>query len=49
MTVTNYIGDLHSWSISSEICRFCGIHGNTYINSKSYKPEIKNKSVKPYN
>lgn len=49
MTVTNYVGDLHSWYISSEICRFCGIHGNTYINSKSYKPEIKNKSVKPYN
>jgi len=39
-TITNYIGDLHSWSISSETCRFCGIHGYTYINSKSYRPQI---------
>ena len=39
-TITNYIGDLHSWSISSETCRFCGIHGSTYINSKSYRPQI---------
>ena len=39
-TVTNYISDLHSWYISSEICRFCGIYGETYINSKSYSPPI---------
>lgn len=38
--VTKYIGDLHSWYISSEICRFCNIYGNTYINSKSYRPQI---------
>lgn len=34
-TITNYIGDLHSWYISSEICRFCNIYDGTYINSKS--------------
>lgn len=39
-SVINYIGDVHSWSISSETCRFCGIHGSTYINSKSYRPQI---------
>lgn len=35
-----YIGDLHSWYVSSEICRFCGVYGETYINSKSYRPQI---------
>lgn len=49
MTVSNYIGDLHSWFISSEICRFCGIHGNTYTNSKSYNPLFKNKTTEYYN
>lgn len=38
--VTKYIGDLHSWYISSEICRFCNIHGDTYVNSKSYRPQL---------
>lgn len=38
--VTKYIGDLHSWSVSSEICRFCGVYGETYINSKSYSPQL---------
>lgn len=38
--VNKYIGDLHSWYISSEICRFCNIHGDTYINSKSYSPQL---------
>ena len=38
--VTKYIGDLHSWCVSSEICRFCGVCGETYINSKSYSPPI---------
>lgn len=49
MTVSNYIGDLHSWFISSEICRFCGIHGNTYTNSKSYNLLFKNKTTEYYN
>lgn len=40
ITVTTYVGDLHSWYISSEICRFCGIYGETYINSKSYCPQV---------
>lgn len=39
-SVINYIGDVHSWYISSEICRFCNIYGNTYINSKDYRPQI---------
>lgn len=39
-SVINYIGDVYSWYISSEICRFCNIYGNTYINSKSYRPQI---------
>ena len=39
-SVINYIGDVHSWYISSEICRFCNIYGVTYINSKSYHPQI---------
>ena len=39
-SVINYIGDVHSWYISSEICRFCGIYGSTYINTKSYHPQI---------
>lgn len=39
-SVMNYIGDVHSWYISSEICRFCNIHGVTYINSKSYRPQL---------
>lgn len=39
-SVINYVGDVHSWYISPEICRFCGIHGSTYINSKSYRPKI---------
>lgn len=38
--VTKYIGDLHSWYISSEICRFCNIYGDTYINSKDYRPQL---------
>jgi len=43
------LGTLNDWYISSEICRFCNIYGDTYTNSKSYKPELKNKSIKPYN
>lgn len=39
-SVINYIGDVYSWYISSEICRFCNIYGDTYINSKSYRPQI---------
>lgn len=39
-SVINYIGDVYSWYISSEICRFCNIYGNTYINSKSYSPQL---------
>ena len=40
-TVLNYTGgDLHSWYISSEICRFVGTNGDVYINSKSYRPQI---------
>lgn len=39
-SVMNYIGDLHSWYVSSEICRFCGVYGETYINSKSYHPQL---------
>ena len=39
-SVINYIGDVHSWYISSETCRFCGIYGSTYINTKSYHPQI---------
>lgn len=39
-SVINYIGDVYSWYISSEICRFCNIHGVTYINSKSYRPKL---------
>lgn len=38
--VTKYIGDLHSWYVSSEICRFCGVYSETYINSKSYSPQL---------
>lgn len=38
--VAKYIGDLHSWYVSSEICRFCGTYGETYINSKSYSPQL---------
>ena len=38
--VTNYIGDLHSWYVSSEICRFCGVYDETYINSKSYHTQL---------
>ena len=38
--VIQYIGDLHSWYVSSEICRFCGVYGETYINSKSYHPQL---------
>jgi hypothetical protein len=38
--VIKYIGDLHSWYVSSEICRFCGVYGETYINSKSYRPQL---------
>ena len=39
-SIINYIGDVHSWYISSEICRFCNIYGDTYINSKSYRPRL---------
>lgn len=39
-SVTKYIGNLHSWYVSSEICRFCGVYGETYINSKSYHPQL---------
>lgn len=39
-SVINYIGDVYSWYISSEICRFCNIYGNTYINSKTYSPQL---------
>ena len=39
-SVINYVGDVHSWYISSEICRFCNIYGDTYINSKSYRPQL---------
>lgn len=39
-SVINYIGDVYSWYISSEICRFCNIYGDTYINSKSYRPRL---------
>ena len=39
-SVINCIGDVHSWYISSEICRFCGVYGETYINSKSYHPQL---------
>lgn len=39
-SVIDYIGDVYSWYISSEICRFCNIYGNTYINSKSYSPQL---------
>ena len=38
--VFNYIGTVSNWYISSEICRFCNIYGNTYINSKSYSPQL---------
>lgn len=38
--VFNYIGTVSNWYISSEICRFCNIHGVTYINSKSYRPKL---------
>lgn len=38
--VFNYIGTVSNWYISSEICRFCNIHGVTYINSKSYRPQL---------
>ena len=38
--VFSYIGTLSNWYISSEICRFCNIYGNTYINSKSYSPQL---------
>jgi len=48
-TVINYIGDVYSWYISSEICRFCNIYGDTYINSKSYNPGTVNKTTKYYN
>lgn len=36
--VFSYIGTVSDWYISSKICRFCNIYGDTYINSKSYKP-----------
>ena len=36
--VFSYIGTVSNWYISSEICRFCNIYGDTYINSKSYQP-----------
>ena len=39
-SVINYIGDVYSWYVSSEICRFCGVYGETYINSKSYHPQL---------
>lgn len=38
--VFNYIGTVSNWYTSSEICRFCNIHGVTYINSKSYRPQL---------
>ena len=38
--VFSYIGTVSNWYISSEICRFCNIYGVTYINSKSYRPQI---------
>lgn len=38
--VFNYIGTVSNWYISSEICRFCNIYGNTYINSKSYSSQL---------
>lgn len=38
--VFNYIGTVSNWYISSEICRFCNIYGNTYINSKSYSHQL---------
>ena len=38
--VFNYIGTVSNWYISSEICRFCGVYGETYINSKSYRPQL---------
>ena len=38
--VFSYIGTLSNWYISSEICRFCNIYGDTYINSKSYSPQL---------
>lgn len=47
--VFSYIGTVSNWYISSEICRFCNIYEDTYINSKSYKPSIVAKTLKPYN
>ena len=38
--VFSYIGTVSNWYISSEICRFCSIYGDTYINSKSYSPQL---------
>lgn len=38
--VFNYIGTVSNWYISSGICRFCNIYGVTYINSKSYSPQL---------
>lgn len=38
--VFNYIGNVSNWYISSEICRFCSIYGDTYLNSKSYRPKL---------
>lgn len=47
--VFSYIGTVSHWYISSEICRFCNIYGDTYINSKSYNPIFKNKNTEYYN
>lgn len=47
--VFSYIGTISNWYISSEICRFCNIYGDTYINSKSYNPLFKNKNTEYYN
>lgn len=47
--VFSYIGTVSDWYISSEICRFCNIYGDTYINSKSYNPLFKNKNTEYYN
>lgn len=44
--VFTYLGTLKDWYISSEICRFCNIYGDTYINSKSYNPRVVNKTTK---
>lgn len=46
--VFNYIGTVSNWYISSEICRFCSIYGDTYLNSKSYRPQLV-ANLKKYN